>query len=125
LENAVGCPHEYDMEDEYDGTAISVSFAYVAFASSASSLAGLCDYWIVDSACSVNLTSFRSEFFFLPLSRRSTVGVVGITVQGSGIVRIPICLVSDHTVFRRVRALSTPDLSSRSAQKIGRLLGIS
>jgi hypothetical protein len=32
LEDADGCPQEYDMEDDYDDTAVSISFAYVAFA---------------------------------------------------------------------------------------------
>jgi hypothetical protein len=46
-------------------------------------------------------------------------------VQGSGTVRIPICLVSGQTVFRRVKALYTPNLSSRYAQNISRLLSVS
>jgi hypothetical protein len=85
------------------------------------------EYWVVDSACSVNLTAFWSDFAeFHPSSRRSTVGGVGVTLQGgSGTVRIPICLVSGHTVFRRVHALYTPDLSSWSAQHISRLLSVS
>jgi hypothetical protein len=39
------------MEDEYDDTAVSASFTYVAFTSPASSVADLSDYWVVDSAC--------------------------------------------------------------------------
>jgi hypothetical protein len=111
---AEGDAQEYDMQDEYDDTEVGTSFASVAFASAASTVADLSDYWVVDSACSVNLTSFRSDFSeFHPSSRRSTVGGVGVTVQGSGTVRIPICLISGRTVFRRVHALYTPDLSSR------------
>jgi hypothetical protein len=127
VEDATDCgPHEYDMENEYDDTAVSTSFACVAFASSASSIANFSDHWVVDSACSVNVTAFRYDFSdFHPPSRRSTVGGVGVTVQGSGTVRILICLVSGHTVFRRVHALYTPYLSSRSAQHISRLLSIS
>jgi hypothetical protein len=84
------------MHDEFDYTMVSTSFASVAFASSASYVADLSDYLVVDSACSVNLTAFRSDFSeFHPSSRRSTVGGVGVTVQGSGTVRIHICLVKE------------------------------
>jgi hypothetical protein len=117
---------EYDMQDEYDDTEVGTSFASVAFTSATAPVADLSDYWVVDSTCSVNLTSFRSDFSeFHPSTRHSTVGGVGVTVQGSGIVRIPICLISGRTVFRRVHALYTPDLSSRSAQRISRLLSVS
>jgi hypothetical protein len=121
-----GEPLAYDMQDEYDDTSVSTSFASVAFASSASFVADLSDYWVVDYVCSVNLTALRSDFsdFHSP-SRRSTVSGVGVTMQGSGDVRIPICLVSGQPVFRRVHALYTPDLSSRSAQNISRLLSVS
>jgi hypothetical protein len=50
---------EYDMQDEYDDTKVGTSFASVAFASATAPVADLSDYWVVDSACSVNLTSFR------------------------------------------------------------------
>jgi hypothetical protein len=123
---ADGEPLDYDMHDEYDDREVNTSFASVAFASSASYVAHMSDYWVVDSACSVNLTAFRSDFSeFHPSSRRSTVGGVGVTVQGSGTVRISICLVSGRTVFRRVHAFYTPDLSSGSAQHISRLLSVS
>jgi hypothetical protein len=46
-------------------------------------------------------------------------------MQVSGNVRIPICLVSGQTVFRRVHVLYTHVLSSRSAQNISRLLSVS
>jgi hypothetical protein len=117
---------EYDMQDEYDDTEVGTSFASVAFTSATANVADLSDYWVVDSACSVNLTSFRSDFSeFHSSTRRSTVGGVGVTVHGSGTVRIPICLISGRTVFRRVHALYTPDLSSRSAQRVCRLLSVS
>jgi hypothetical protein len=117
---------EYDMQDEYDDTKVGTSFAYVAFASATTNVADLSDYWVVDSACSVNLTSLRSDFSeFHSTSRRGTVGGVGVTVHGSGTVRIPICLISGRTVFRHVHALYTPDLSSRSAQRMSRLLSVS
>jgi hypothetical protein len=105
---ADGEPLDYDMHEEYDDIEVSNSFASVAFASFASYVADMFDYWVVDSACSVNLITFRSEFSeFHPSSRRSTVGGVGVTVQGSGTVHIPICLVSGRAVFRRVHALNT------------------
>jgi hypothetical protein len=120
-----GEPLDYDMHDECDDTEVSTSFAYVAFASFASSVANLSDYWVVDSACSVNLTAFRSDFSEChSSSSRSTVCGVGVTKQGSGIARIPICVVSGQTVFRCVHALYTPDLSSRSAQHVNRLLSV-
>jgi hypothetical protein len=126
-EDAADAEHlEYDMQDEFDDTEVGTSFAYVAFASSASTVTDMSEYWVVDSACSVNLTAFRSGFAeFHPSSRRSNVGGVGVTVQGSGTVRIPIGLVSGHTLFRRVHALYTPDLSSRYAQHISRMLSVS
>jgi hypothetical protein len=40
---------------------------------------------------------------------------VGVSVKGSGIVRVPICLLSGQIVFRHVHALYTPHLSSRFA----------
>jgi hypothetical protein len=127
LEDATDCgPREYDMEDEYDDIAVSTSFAYVAFASSPSYVGDLSGYWVVYSAYSVNLTAFRSDFLdFHPPSRRSTYGGVGVTVQGSGTVRIPMYLVSGQTVFRRVHALNAPDLSARYAHNISRLLSVS
>jgi hypothetical protein len=45
VEDATDCePLEYDMEDEYDDTAVSYFIAYIAFASSTSSVADLPDY---------------------------------------------------------------------------------
>jgi hypothetical protein len=126
LQDGTECPVEYDMEDEYDDTAVSVSFTSIAFTSLASSIADMSDYWVVDSACSVNLTAFRSDFYeFNPSSRHSTVGGVGVSVKGIGFVRVPICLVSGQTDVRHVRALNTHGLSSRSAQKISRLQSVS
>jgi hypothetical protein len=64
-------------------------------------------------------TSLRSP----PGSTR--IGGVGVNVQGSGTIRLAIPIVSDHIIHRTIHALFTPDLSSRSAQRIGRLFGIS
>jgi hypothetical protein len=95
VEDDTHCPVEYEMQDEYDDKEESVSFTSVAFASRASSIADMSDYLVVDSACSVNLTAFRSDFSeFNPSSRHNTVGGVGVSVKGSGLVRVPICLVS-------------------------------
>jgi hypothetical protein len=108
--------HDFNMKDEYDDNAASVSFASIAFTSSAPSLAILFDYWVVDSACSVSLTMFWSDLIdFQPPSRMSKVGGVGITLIGSGIIRVHVCLVSGQTVFRLVHALCMHDLTSRSA----------
>jgi hypothetical protein len=81
-EDAADVEHlEYDMHDEFDDTEVGTSFAYVAFASSASPVTDMSEYWVVDSACFVNLTAFRSDFTeFHPSSRRSTVGGVGVTM---------------------------------------------
>jgi hypothetical protein len=126
LEDDTDFPLEYDMQDEYDDTEVSVSLTSVAFTSPASSVANLSDYSVVDSACSVSLTAFRYDFSeFNPSFRHSTVGGVGVSVMDSGLVRAPICLVSGQTVVRHVHALYTPDLSSGAAQKISRLLSVS
>jgi hypothetical protein len=115
-----------NMEDEFDDTAVSVFFALVAFTSFTTFHFDLCDYWVADSPCSVNLTTFWSEFIaFQPPSQLIIVGGVGVNVKGNGNVRVPICLVSVQTVFRLGHALYTHDLTSRSAQHIGRMLNAS
>jgi hypothetical protein len=75
-EDAADCPLEYDMEDENDDTAVNISFASVAFASYASSVAYLSHYWVVDFACSVNLTACRYDFseFLPPVDEALSVG---------------------------------------------------
>jgi hypothetical protein len=50
VEDAAGCPQKYDIEDEYDDTALCLSFTYVAFMSHPSSVTYLSDKWVVDSA---------------------------------------------------------------------------
>jgi hypothetical protein len=126
-EDAIGSPPEDVMEDdEYNDTAVTFSFTSVAFTSSASSVADLSDYWVVDFACFVDLTALRFDFSGIqPTSRHSTVGGVGVFVMGSGTARIPVGLVYGHTMFRRVHALYTHDLSSRSAHEISRRLTVS
>jgi hypothetical protein len=60
-----------------------------------------------------------------PPSAPSRVGGVGVDVKGSGSVRISVRLASGQLIHRTIHALYTPDLSSRSAQRIGRLLSVS
>jgi hypothetical protein len=52
-----------DCTDEYDDTEVSVPFSFVAFSSSITPPGrDLSQYWVVDSACSINLTAFRKWF---------------------------------------------------------------
>jgi hypothetical protein len=48
--------------DEYDDTEVSVPSCSIAFSSSLAHGRDLSQFWDVDSACSVNLTAFRSDF---------------------------------------------------------------
>jgi hypothetical protein len=115
-----------DCTDEYDDTEVSVPFSSVAFSFSITHGRDLSQSWVVDSACSINLTASRSEFAtFTPPSAPSRVGGLGVDVKGSGSVRISIRLASGKIIHRAIHALYTPDLSSRSAQRIGRLLSVS
>jgi hypothetical protein len=59
-----------------------------------------------------------------PPSTRSRVGGVGVDVKGMGLVRMSIRLASGQFIHRTIHALYTPDLSSRNAQRIGRLLSV-
>jgi hypothetical protein len=45
--------------------------------------------------------------------------------KGSGSVRMSIRLASSQVIHRTIHELYTPDLSSRSARRIGRLLSVS
>jgi hypothetical protein len=58
-----GLPTLEDCTDEYDDTEVRVPFRSVA--SSLSPGRDLSQFWIVDSACSINLTAFRSDFVTL------------------------------------------------------------
>jgi hypothetical protein len=76
-----------DCTYEYDDTDVSVPFSFVAFSSSLTHGRDLSQFWVVDSACSINLTAFRYDFVtFTPPSGPSRVGGVGIDVKGSGTV---------------------------------------
>jgi hypothetical protein len=112
-----------DCADDYDDDDVSVPFNSVAFSSSLAPCRNLSQLWVVDSACSINLTALRDDFVkFTPPSAPSRVGGVGVDVEGSGSVRISVRLAYGQLIHRIVYALYTPDLSSRSAQRIGRLL---
>jgi hypothetical protein len=104
---------------------VSAPFSSIASSSSLALRRDLSQFRVVDSACSINLTAFRSDFVTLaPPSAPSRVGGVGVDVQGSVSVRISIRLASCQTTHRTIHAMYIPDLSSRSAQHIGRLLSV-
>jgi hypothetical protein len=114
-----------ERTDTFDDTEVSVPFTYIAFSSSIAPCRDLSQFWVVDSACSINLAAFRSDFvMFDPPSTSSRVGDVGVDVKGSGTLRIFIMLASSETIHCTVHALYTPDLSSRSAQHSGPLLSV-
>jgi hypothetical protein len=105
---------------------VTVPFSSVAFSSSLTPGRNLSQFWVVNSACSINLTAFKSDFVrFTPPSTPSRIGGVGVDVKGSGSVRISVRLACGILIHRTVHAFYTHDLSSRSAQRIGRLLSVS
>jgi hypothetical protein len=115
-----------ECTDEFDDTEVSVPFTFVAFSSSLAPGRDLSQFWVVDSACSINLTAFRHDFVtFDSPSTPSRVGGVGVDVKGTGTVRLSILLASGELIHRTVQALYTPYLSYRSTQRIGRLLIVS
>jgi hypothetical protein len=115
-----------DCTDEYDDTQVSVPITYVVFSSSIAPGRDLSQLWGVDSLYSINLTAFRHDFVtFDPPSTSFRVGGVGVDVKGSGSVRLSVLLDSGQIIHRTVHALYTPDLPSRHAQHIGRLLIVS
>jgi hypothetical protein len=67
-DDPAGLPTLEDYTDEYDDTEVSVLFNYVAFSSSLAPGRELSQFWVFDSACSINLTAFRGDFvtFTLP-----------------------------------------------------------
>jgi hypothetical protein len=115
-----------DCANDYDDDEVSVPFSSVTFSSSHAPGRNLSQFWVVDSACSINLTAFRDDFVkFRPPSAPPRVGIVGVDVKGSGSLRISVRLASGQLIHSIVHALYTPDLSSRSAQRIGGLLSVS
>jgi hypothetical protein len=82
--------------------------------------------WVVDSACSINLSVHHSNSItFTTASDPSTVGGVGVIIQGSGIVRLHIQLQSRAVITRIIHTMFTPDLITRSSHGIMRLLSVS
>ena len=67
-----------ECTDEYDDTEVSVPFSSVAFSSSLTPGRNLSQYGVVDSACSINLTAFKSDFarFTPPPLPRALEGLV-------------------------------------------------
>jgi hypothetical protein len=115
-----------ECTDEYDDSEVSVPFNSVAFSSFLAHGRDLSQFWVIDSACSINLTTFQSDFVtFAPHSAPYRVDGVGVDVKGSGMVQISTILSSHQAIHRKVHALYTPDLSSRFAQRIGCLLSVS
>jgi hypothetical protein len=101
---------------EYYDSEVSVPFSSVAFSSSLAPGRNLSQFWVIDSACSINLTTFRSDFVtFDPPSALSRVGGVGVDVKGGGAIRISLMLVSSQPIHRTVHAVYTLDMSYRSA----------
>jgi hypothetical protein len=122
-DNSGSLPTLDECTDEYDDTEVSVPFSSVAFSSSLTRGRNLSQFWVVDSACSINLIAFKGDFVrFTPPSAPSRVGGVGVDVKGSGSVRISVRLAFGRLIHRTIHALYTPDLPSRSAHRIGRLL---
>jgi hypothetical protein len=94
---------------EYDDSEVSVSFNYVSFSSSLAPGRDLSQFWVVDSACSINMTAFRSDFVTSSTSSApSCVGGVGVDVKGSGSVQISIRLASGKAIHRTIHALTPP-----------------
>jgi hypothetical protein len=105
-----------ECTDEYDDTGVSLPFSSFTFSYSLAPYRDLSQFWVVDSACSINLTCFRSDFVTLdPPSVPSRVGGVGVNVKGNGTVRITTPLASRQSIHRTIHALYTHDRSSRSA----------
>jgi hypothetical protein len=118
-------PTVEECTDVYDDTKVSLSFSSVAFTSSLTPGCELSNFRIVDSACSLNLTEFRDDFVtYEPPSGPTRGNGVGVNVMGSGTIRVSVPLVSSQTIHPTLHALFTPDLSSRFAQRIGRLLSV-
>jgi hypothetical protein len=99
-----------ECTDEYDDTEVSATFCSIAFFASAPPGRDLSQFWVVDYACSINLTAFRSDFvsFDLP-SGISRVGGEGVDVRGSGNVEIAIPLVYGRIIRRTLHTVHTLD----------------
>jgi hypothetical protein len=108
--------------DVQDDPEISVSFRSFAFSSSLNPGRDLSSFWVVDSACSIILTAFLGDFVtFDPPSVTSCVGGVGVDDHGSDTVKLAIPVVYGQIIRCIIYALYTHAMSSRTAQRIGRL----
>jgi hypothetical protein len=61
-DDPAGLPTLEDCTEEYDDTEVSVPFSSIAFSSSLTPGRDLSQFWVVDSACSINLAAFRGDF---------------------------------------------------------------
>jgi hypothetical protein len=119
-DDSASFPTLEECTDEYNDTKVSVPFSSVAFSSSLTPGRNLSHFWVVDSACSINLTAFPGDFAqFTPPSAPSRVGGVGVDVKGSGSVRNSVRLACGQLIHRTIHAMYTFDMSSRPAQRIG------
>jgi hypothetical protein len=77
-DNSDSLPTLEECTDEYDETEASVPFSSVAFSSSLTPGRNLSEFGVVDSACSINLTAFKSDFarFTPPPLPRALEGLV-------------------------------------------------
>jgi hypothetical protein len=118
-DDPAGLPSLEDGTDEYDDIEVSVLFSYVAFSSSLTPGRDFSQFWVVASACSINLTAFRGDFVNPPPLPLAWVGSV------STLRAVAMCgLASGQRIHRTIPAMYIPDMSSRSAQRIGMLLSV-
>jgi hypothetical protein len=111
IDDSDSLPTLEDCTGENDDTEVSVPFISIAFSLSITLGRDLSQHWVVDSACSINLTAFRGDIStFTPPSTRSRAGRVGVDVKGSGSVRMSIRLACGQVIHRTIHALYTPDL---------------
>jgi hypothetical protein len=61
-DDADSLPTLADCADDCDDDEVNVPFSFVAFSSSLTPGRNLSQFWVVDSACSINLTAFRDDF---------------------------------------------------------------
>jgi hypothetical protein len=114
-----GMPTLEDCTDEYDDTEVSVPFSSVAFSSSLLPGCDLSLLWVIDFAFSINLTAFRGDFTtFAPHPPPLAWVGSASTLKGSDLVRISVRLAFGQLIHRTVHAMYTPDMSSRSCQRI-------
>jgi hypothetical protein len=86
-----------ECTDVYDDIEVGLSFNSVAFSSSLTLGRDRSNFWVVDSACSIDLTECRDNFVtFEPPSGSTRIGGVGENVKGSGTIRLAVPLVSDE-----------------------------